>query len=202
MMLLAEVARLAGLFDWLAVAATAAAAGSAPRLFLLVFAVGIAVTAFLSNDATAVVLTPAMAAAVRAAEAPRPLPHLFLCAFVANAASFVLPISNPGNLVVYGRGLPPLHDWLPRYLLPSALALAATWAVLRLLLRAGLAAPLAAVPPRLRLGAGGKAAALGLLATAAGLMWASGGGAPLGLSTAVAGTVTTAAVLAATRTGP
>ena len=31
-----------------------------------------------------------------------PLPYLFICAFIANAASFVLPISNPANLVVFG----------------------------------------------------------------------------------------------------
>jgi len=202
MMLLAEVARLEGLFDWLAAAATAAARGSAPRLFALIFGVGIVVTAFLSNDATAVVLTPAVAAAVRAAKAPRPLPYLLVCAFVANAASFVLPISNPANLVVYGSGLPPLHDWLPRYLLPSVLALGATYALLRWLLRADLRAPLAAQLPRPRLRAGGKAAAIGLAATAAGLVWASSAGTPLGLPTAVAGTLTAAFVLAWTRTGP
>ena len=41
----------------------------ATRLFLLIYAVGTIVTIFLSNDATAVVLTPAVAAAVRP---PRP----------------------------------------------------------------------------------------------------------------------------------
>ena len=60
MMLLAELARLEGLFDWLAAKAAAHANGSAPRLFTLIFCVGIVVTVFLSNDATAVVLTPAV----------------------------------------------------------------------------------------------------------------------------------------------
>ena len=45
------------------------ARGSATRLFTLVFIVGTIVTAFLSNDATAVVLTPAVAAVVKAAKA-------------------------------------------------------------------------------------------------------------------------------------
>lgn len=202
MMLLAEVARVEGLFDWLAAAATAAARGSAPRLFALIFAVGIVVTAFLSNDATAVVLTPAVAAAVRAAKASRPLPYLLLCAFVANAASFVLPISNPANLVVYGSALPALRDWLPRYLLPSVVALAATFGSLRWILRADLRERLASDLPRPRLRAGGKAAALGLAATAAGLLWASATGTPLGLPTAAAGALTTAFVLVWTRTGP
>ena len=50
----------------------------------------------------------------------QPLPYLLICAFIANAASFVLPISNPANLVIYGSHMPPLLQWLPRYLLPSA----------------------------------------------------------------------------------
>ena len=58
MMLLAELARQEGLFDWLAAKAARLAQGSASRLFMLVFAVGTVVTVFLSNDATAVVLTP------------------------------------------------------------------------------------------------------------------------------------------------
>ena len=97
MMLLAEVARKEGLFDWLAAFATTHAKGSSERLLLLTYIVGTAVTVFLSNDATAVVLTPAVAAAVKAANAKEPLPYLLVCAFVANAASFVLPISNPAK---------------------------------------------------------------------------------------------------------
>jgi len=71
------------------------------------------VTVFLSSDATAVVLTPAVAAVVKAAKAKQPLPYLFIGAFIANAASFVLPISNPANLVIYGRHMQPLLHWLP-----------------------------------------------------------------------------------------
>jgi arsenical pump membrane protein len=106
------------------------ARGSANRLFVLVFGVGTLVTVFLSNDATAIVLTPAVAAVVRAAKAPQPLPYLLVCAFIANAASFVLPISNPANLVIYGSQMPPLLEWLPRYALPSLAAILATYAVL------------------------------------------------------------------------
>ena len=49
------------------------ARGSADRLFALIFGVGTVVTVFLSNDATAVVLTPAVYAAAKAAKA-EPLP--------------------------------------------------------------------------------------------------------------------------------
>jgi hypothetical protein len=59
---------------------------SANRLFAIVYAVGALVTVFLSNDATAVVLTPAVYAATRAAKV-EPLPYRFVCSFIANAAS-------------------------------------------------------------------------------------------------------------------
>ena len=39
---------------------------------------------------------------MKTAKAKQPLPYMFICAFIANAASFVLPISNPANLVIYG----------------------------------------------------------------------------------------------------
>jgi arsenical pump membrane protein len=202
MMLLAEIARYEGLFDWLAAVATISAKGSARRLFLLIYGVGIVVTVFLSNDATAVVLTPAVAAAVRAAKAPQPLSYLLICAFVANAASFVLPISNPANLVVYGSRMPALMEWLPRYLLPSVLAIVATYLALRWTQRAALRQPLAATLPLPRLSAGGKAAALGIAGTAIALVAASALDVPLGLPTAVAGTLTAAFVLIRTRTPP
>ena len=129
MMLLSEAARREGLFDFLAAEAAKHARGSAKRLFLLVYLVGVLVTVFLSNDATAVVLTPAVFAATQAAKVEKPLPYLYICAFVANAASFVLPISNPANLVVYGRaGLPPLLDWLRAFALPSLAAIGVTYA--------------------------------------------------------------------------
>jgi arsenical pump membrane protein len=58
MMILAELAREEGVFDWVADIAVRHAQGSASRLFLWVYLAGTVVTALLSNDATAVVLTP------------------------------------------------------------------------------------------------------------------------------------------------
>ena len=49
MMLLAEVARQEGLFDWLAAQAVGFAKGSAKRLFMIVYVVGTLVTAFSIN---------------------------------------------------------------------------------------------------------------------------------------------------------
>jgi arsenical pump membrane protein len=140
MMVMSELVRREGVFDWIAGYAVRASRGSPTRLFVLIYCVGIAVTIFLSNDATAVVLTPAVLAAVRAAEA-EPLPYLLICAFVANAASFVLPISNPANLVVYGHGLPPLGSWLATFALPSVASIVVTFVVLRWLARKHLRGP-------------------------------------------------------------
>lgn len=202
MMLLSELARQEGLFDWLAAHAARRARGSATRLFSLVFAVGTVVTVFLSNDATAVVLTPAVAAVVKAAKAKDPLPYLFICAFISNAASFVLPISNPANLVIYGSHMPPLLDWLPRYALPSLLSIGATYAVLRWSQRAALQADVSAEIEQPDLSASGKMAAFGIVATAAVLLAASGFDLQLGLPTFLAGVATAALVLMRSKCGP
>src|SRR5467141_4452325 len=153
MMLLSEVARQEGLFDWLAALAVRHARGSARRLFLIIYAVGTLVTVFLSNDATAVVLTPAVYSAATAARV-EPLPYLFICAFIANAASFVLPISNPANLVIFGTHMPPLAQWLYQFTLPSIASIFITYLVLRLTQRPALDAKVAAIKgaPLLTLG--------------------------------------------------
>jgi arsenical pump membrane protein len=134
MMLLSELAREHGVFDWLSSVAVRSAKGSYSRLFLLVYAVGTVVTIFMSNDATAVVLTPAILVAVRKAKI-EPLPYLFVCAFIANAASFVLPISNPANLVVFHDQMPPLGRWLLGFGVPSLLSIITTFVVLRWVFR-------------------------------------------------------------------
>jgi arsenical pump membrane protein len=64
-----------------------------------------------------------------------PLPYLFVCARIANAASFVLPISNPAHLVVFHTGMPPLGRWLADFGVPSLLSILVTFVVMRLLFR-------------------------------------------------------------------
>ena len=202
MMLIAEVARQEGVFDWLAALAVAQARGSPQRLFALVYAVGTVVTVLLSNDATAVVLTPAVYAATRAAGAT-PLPYLFICAFIANAASFVLPISNPANLVVFAGHMPHLLAWLGQFGLPSVIAIAVTYLSLRLMLRRALKAEkIAATSARPPLGHGGRLTMAGIGAVAVVLLCCSAFNVQLGLPTLVSGLVTTAIVLALNRQSP
>jgi len=201
MMLLAELARREGLFDWLATLAARYAKGSGQRLFDLVFLVGTVVTVFLSNDATAVVLTPAVYAAARAAKAD-PLPYLFICAFIANAASFVLPISNPANLVIFGDHMPPLLEWLRVFSLPSLAAIGLTYLVLRLTQRTHLRTPLTLVDkvPPLASSARLTAAAIGL--TAVLLLLVSAFDRALGLPTFIAGASAVIAVHLLKRSSP
>jgi arsenical pump membrane protein len=202
MMLLAELARQQGLFDWLAARAAVLARGSATRLFTLVFVVGTVVTVFLSNDATAVVLTPAVAAVARAAKAEEKLPYLFICAFVANVASFVLPISNPANLVIYGSHMPSLLHWLSVYALPSVLSIAATYVMLRWTQRRHLREPVSSQIDVPMLSLSGKLTAFGIMAMTAVLLTASAFDHPLGLPTFLAGVTTAIVVLICSRRWP
>jgi len=185
MMLLAELARHEGVFDWIADIAVRRAGNSAARLFLLIYLTGAVVTALLSNDATAVVLTPAILAAVRRARVD-PKPYLLACALIANAASFLLPVSNPSNLVVYDNHLPPLGSWIRIFLLPSAASILATYFCLRFLSRRTLAQNIQSPEKPVSLDAAGHLALGGLIFASVVLLTASGFGIGLGIPTCAA----------------
>ncbi|MFM0035798.1 arsenic transporter [Paraburkholderia strydomiana] len=201
MMLLSEVGRREGLFDWVAVLAVNHAQGSPRRLFVLVYLVGVVITAFLSNDATAVVLTPAVFAAAKKAKTP-PLPLLFVCAFVANAASFVLPISNPANIVLYGNHTPALGAWMMSFTLPSVLSIVATYVMLRWTQRDALAGICEANLEAVELSSSGRVALAGIAVTAGVLLTVSAYDVPLGMPTAILGALTALVVLILERKSP
>jgi arsenical pump membrane protein len=202
MMMLSELARENGVFDWLSSTAIRSANGSCARLFTLVYGIGTLVTIFMSNDATAVVLTPAILSAVRKAKV-QPLPYLFACALIANAASFVLPISNPANLVVFhGGGMPPLGRWLLSFGVPSLLSIAATYAVLRFLFRKDLRAELEGEAEEKSLNGAGKLVLAGLVFMILVLLVASTLKRDLGLPTCLAALAITAIVSIKSRSNP
>lgn len=201
MMLLSETARAEGLFDWVAATAVNRADKSRARLFLLVYATGVVTTTFLSNDATAVVLTPAVYAAAKKAKA-EPLPLLFACALIANAASFVLPISNPANLVLYGGHMPPLGQWFGSFALPSLASIVVTFVALRFVERKRLAGSCESNVDRDPLTGGGKSALAGIGATAVLLVAMSAFDEPLGLPTCFAGVATMLGVCLLRRKSP
>lgn len=201
MMLISELARREGLFDFLAARAVQHARGSAPRLFFGVYAIGVVVTVFMSNDATAVVLTPAVYAAAKKAGA-RPLPYLLACAFIANAASFVLPISNPANLVIFGAHLPPLGTWVAQFALASVASIVITYGVLRWLQRDALAAPIARDIEQPVLSTGGRWAGWGIAIVALVLVVTSALDGPLGAMTLGASALACIGVLLRERNAP
>jgi arsenical pump membrane protein len=201
MMLLSELARKHGVFDWLSSVAVRSSRGACSTLFMLVYVVGTIVTIFMSNDATAVVLTPAILTAVRKAKV-QPLPYVFVCAFIANAASFVLPISNPANLVVFRNRMPPLGSWLLSFGVPSLLSIVATFLVLRWIFRKDLCATIACEVEAKRLPSDGKLVLGGLGVLVAVLVTASWLGKDLGLPTCLTALAITAAVSIMTRSNP
>jgi arsenical pump membrane protein len=201
MMLLSELAREHGVFDWLSSAAVRGANGSTSRLFTLVYGIGTLVTIFMSNDATAVVLTPAILTAVRKAKV-QPLSYLFACALIANAASFVLPISNPANLVVFHQAMPPLGRWLLFFGVPSILSIGATYVVMRMVFKKDLVARIDETVEAKPLTGNGKMVLLGLGLVVAVLLMASALGKDLGLPTSLAALAITAAVSIKARRNP
>jgi arsenical pump membrane protein len=209
MMLLSELARENGLFDWISSIAARHAHASSTRLFALLYIVGIGVTVCMSNDATAVVLTPAVLAILRRSRL-NPLPYLFACAMVANAASFVLPISNPANLVVFHAAMPPLAHWIAAFLVPSLLSIAVTFAVLRWYFRRDLRSSIdlpidphraVAIEP-VALPAAGKLVLAGLALVVLVLLLASAFGRSLGLPTFLAALAITLTVVFSNRSNP
>ncbi len=201
MMLLSELAKIHGVFDWLANIAVRRAAGSSMRLFTLIYGVGTLVTIFMSNDATAVVLTPAVLSSVKRAKA-EPVPHLFTCALIANAASFVLPISNPANLVVFHSAMPSLRSWLAMFAVPSAVSVVTTYLLLRWSNRKILALPCARSEERVDLSPMGRICLFGIIAVALVLLIASAFNIDLGLPTCIAALVVATIALLKSRSSP
>jgi arsenical pump membrane protein len=201
MMLLSELAREHGVFNWLSSIAVRGANGSCSRLFTLVYGIGTIVTIFMSNDATAVVLTPAILTAVRKAKV-EPLPYLFACALIANAASFVLPISNPANLVVFHNAMPPLAHWLLYFGVPSVLAIVTTYAVMRAIFREELRAAIDFEVSPEPLTGNGKLVLSGLAVMVFVLLTASSLKMNLGLPTCIAALAVTAVLSIKSRSNP
>lgn len=100
--IVAELAARAGVFDIAASRLARWSRGRVAALWLLVVALAVAVTAFLSLDTTAVLLTPVVVTVARANGLP-PLPFAFATVWLANTASLFLPVSNLTNLLAAHR---------------------------------------------------------------------------------------------------
>lgn len=120
LMVIAALAEQAGVFTALANGAARWAGGSAARLYLAVFGLGTLITAVLSNDATALILTPVVWSLATRLRLPV-LPFMFACTFIADTASTLLPVSNPINILVMSHFPGGLAQFW-RYLLAPSLA--------------------------------------------------------------------------------
>ena len=141
---IAAIAEQSGVVDRLTAAARRHAGGRRDRLLVLVSGVAALVTVTLSNDATVLILTPLVIAMSRTLAVPV-LPYAFACVLMANAASLVLPVANPANVIVLHDAPLRLGPYLAFAALPSAAAIVATvgtlLVVFRAELRGGLADP-------------------------------------------------------------
>ena len=197
---LAELARVHGVFDWIGAAILGRSSGNAATAFGLVYVAGIIVTALLSNDGTVVLLTPAVLAMTKGASLPR-APYLYSCAFVANAASFVLPISNPANLIVFRR-LPTLGPWLSSFGVASVAAIAGTFVVLRWFFRHELSTKFHAPAGAGALRSPGRIALIAVSVSMTAVIIGAGAGIPVGRIAFGAALVSLFAVACVDRTTP
>jgi arsenical pump membrane protein len=134
MMSLSALAEMAGLFDYLALQAARLSRNSSLRLFLNTFLLGSLISMFLSNDATALILTPIIYTLVTRLRLPV-LPFLFACTFIADTASFLLPVSNPINIIIISRFPLDLLTFLRLLFLPSLVVIAINFGMFYLLYR-------------------------------------------------------------------
>jgi len=122
---LAAAAEESGAFAWITAVLLERARGSRRRLFVALFLAGAVLTLVLSNDATAIVLTPIVYRAIanRGGDA---MPFLFACTFVADTASFGFPFANPANVLIlpYAQLMPYLLHLGPPQVAAIALNLA------------------------------------------------------------------------------
>ena len=134
MMSLSALAEAAGLFDWLAFQAARLSGNSPRRLFFSTFLLGSLISMLLSNDATALILTPIVYSLVTRLRLPV-LPYLFACTFIADTASFLLPVSNPINILVTSQFPLNLLTFLRLLFLPSLLVIGINTGVFYVLYR-------------------------------------------------------------------
>lgn len=140
LLVLGDGCERAGLFDALAARMAVRARGSGPRLLAYVFAAAVAVTAVLGLDATVVLLTPAAFAAAAKARMPG-RPHVYATSHLANSASLLLPISNLTNLLAFKATDLSFAGFAAKMALPTAVAVAIEWLVLRRVFRTALETP-------------------------------------------------------------
>lgn len=122
---LANLARRAKVFDVIAHRLAIIAGGNYAGLFLLCVLFASTTTTVLNLDTTAVLLTPVMIALAGPARIP-PLPLAMTTLWLANTASLLLPVSNLTNLLAADRVALDATGFAARMWLPQLLSIAVT----------------------------------------------------------------------------
>ncbi|MFO0685988.1 MAG: ArsB/NhaD family transporter [Sandaracinus sp.] len=130
MLWLSHVVAKSGFFEWAAAWCAQLAGGDTRALFRNTFVLGALVTAVLSLDTTAVVLTPIVVVLVRRLDLPA-APFVLATALVSNVGSLVLPVSNLTNLLFAEAFELSFAGYTARMLVPQLVALIATYGLLR-----------------------------------------------------------------------
>jgi arsenical pump membrane protein len=130
LLLLSLLIGKSGFFEWAAIRCARLARGDGRALYRNTFALGALITATLSLDTTAVILTPVVLALVRRL-GMRALPYVALCAFVSNVGSLLLPISNLTNILFADAFHWTFALFAARMVAPQLVALAVTYTWLR-----------------------------------------------------------------------
>ncbi|MEC3913917.1 SLC13 family permease [Nocardia sp. CDC160] len=126
---LAQLARRAKVFDVIAHRLAIVAGGNYVGLFLLCVLFAATTTMVLNLDTTAVLLTPVMLALAVPARIP-PLPLAMTTLWLANTASLLLPVSNLTNLLAADRVALTATGFAAGMWLPQLLSIAVTMACL------------------------------------------------------------------------
>ncbi|GAB2526569.1 ArsB/NhaD family transporter [Nocardia heshunensis] len=122
---LANLARRAKVFDVIAHRLAIMAGGNYVGLFLLCVLFASTTTTVLNLDTTAVLLTPVMLALAVPARIP-PLPLAMTTLWLANTASLLLPVSNLTNLLAADRVALDATGFAARMWLPQLLSIGVT----------------------------------------------------------------------------
>ena len=133
-LVIAYLADVDGVFRWTGLQLARSSRGRPARLLVLVFATAAVTTAVLSLDATVVLLTPVILRTVRTVRVA-PAPHLYATAHLSNTASLLLPISNLTNLLAFQATGLTFLGFTALMAGPWVLAVAAEYAIFRLLFR-------------------------------------------------------------------
>lgn len=134
MMIISIIVDEAGFFHWAANHSVRLAKGNGRRLFLNTFIMGTIITTIISNDATALIITPIVFSFVSLLGI-NPIPFLLACTFIADTASLSLPVSNLTNLLVYHQMELSFIPYILAMALPTLVAIVINYLVFYLIFK-------------------------------------------------------------------